>query len=179
MAIQMSGYNRKLERLKFEFFANMKHPEVFKKMDAGERKAWAEAFRDKMRELKSPFAEMLDYFRTPGSDGQSQVDGEITRDDLDTIAKIPAQKGSQDLLAASKHAWFASGFDIAISSVQEPQIILTPKSGFGGTFSQEPTLDTAKRAGDAVVHTAKNVLPKIGVGITFLVFLYLYLDTRK
>jgi len=179
MAIQMSGYNKELKRLKFEFFANMKHAAIFKKMDGGERKAWAEAFRDKMRELKSPFAPMLDYFKTPGTDGQSRVVGEITQEDLATIAAIPAQKGSSDILTAAKHAWFSTGFDIALNTVQEPQFILTPESGFAGTFSQEPVAKTAKRAADAVADSAKSVLPKIGAGAAALAVLALIIVFRK
>jgi len=163
MGLMLSGFNDKLEKIEAtaEFYG--KYPK-FKKLDAGERKAWASAFADKMRERKSEFAPFLDYFTFPNEKGESTTNIVIPTKELKELQKISAGKLEKDLKAADKHAIFATGTD-GWGTYQEPIFSIQPKPGFFGTPSQEPIADTAKRAADAVKETVKEVAPKVGMGL--------------
>lgn len=167
MGLMLSGYNDKLEKIEAtaEFYG--KYPK-FKELDAGERKAWASAFADKMKERKSEFAEYLDYFTFPDEKGESKTNIVIPTKELKEIWQISAGKLEKDLKASVKHAIFATGSD-GWGTYQEPIFSIQPKPGFFGTPSQEPIADTAKRAAvavkETVKETVKDVAPKIGLGI--------------
>lgn len=167
MGLMLSGYNDKLEKIEAtaEFYG--KYPK-FKQLDAGERKAWATAFADKMKERKSDFAEYLDYFTFPDEKGESKTNIVIPTKELNEIWKISAGKLEKDLKASVQHAIFATGTD-GWGTYQEPIFSIQPKPGFFGTPSQEPIADTAKRAADAVKETVKEVAPKVGMGIGAIV----------
>ena len=163
MGLMLSGFNEGLEKIEATAEFIGKYPK-FKELDAGERKAWASAFADKMRERKSDFAPYLDYFTFPDEKGESKTSIVIPTKELKELQKISAAQLEKDLKAADKHAIFATGTD-GWGTYQEPIFSIQPKPGFFGTPSQEPIADTAKRAADAVKETVKEVAPKIGMGI--------------
>jgi len=167
MGLMLSGFNEGLEKIEAtaEFIGKYSN---FSKLDAGERKAWASAFADKMRERKSEFAPFLDYFTFPNEKGQSITNIVIPTKELKELQKISAGKLEKDLKAADKHAIFATGTD-GWGTYQEPIFSIQPKPGFFGTPSQEPIADTAKRASDAIKETVKDVAPKVGMGIGTIV----------
>lgn len=167
MGLMLSGFNDQLEKIEAtaEFFG--KYPK-FSKLDAGERKAWASAFADKMRERKSDFAPYLDYFTFPDEKGESKNSIVIPTKELKELQKIDAGKLEADLKAADKHAIFATGED-GWGTYQEPIFSIQPKPGFAGTPSQEPLADTAKRAASAIKSSVADVAPKVGMGIGTIV----------
>jgi len=167
MGLMLSGFNDKLDKIEATAEFTGKYAN-FAKLDAGERKAWASAFADKMRERKSEFAPFLDYFTFPNEKGNSKTSIVIPTKELKELQKISAGKLEKDLKAADKHAIFATGTD-GWGSYQEPIFSIQPKPGFFGTASQEPIADTAKRAADAVKETVKEVAPKVGMGIGAIV----------
>ena len=167
MGLMLSGFNDKLEKIEATAEFIGKYPK-FKELDAGERKAWASAFADKMRERKSEFAPYLDYFTFPNEKGQSITNIVIPTKELKELQKISAGQLEKDLKAADKHAIFATGTD-GWGTYQEPIFSIQPKPGFFGTPSQEPIADTAKRAANAIKETVKDVAPKVGMGIGTIV----------
>lgn len=167
MGLMLSGFNEGLEKIEATAEFIGKYPK-FATLDAGERKAWASAFADKMRERKSEFAPFLDYFTFPNEKGESKTNIVIPTKELKELQKISAGKLEKDLKAADKHAIFATGID-GWGTYQEPIFSIQPKPGFFGTPSQEPIGDTAKRAADAVKETVKEVAPKVGMGIGAIV----------
>ena len=163
MGLMLSGFNEGLDKIEATAEFVGKYPK-FATLDAGERKAWASAFADKMRERKSEFAPFLDYFTFPDEKGNSKTSIVIPTKELKELQKISAGQLEKDLKAADKHAIFATGTD-DWGTYQEPIFSIQPKPGFFGTASQEPIADTAKRAADAIKETVQEVAPKVGMGL--------------